>query len=114
MEKIITLLNERVNSMLPWMFEYYYEYNSIHIKCLHPAIWGDSWVVQESRIISKEEWFILRLVTNKKVDILKISDRLFDKTSWFNNPEKVRTFEKLLMLLAIEDEPLKVLESVLE
>ena len=64
-------------------------------------------------IISKEYWFIKRLVDNNKIDTRKIDkDRL--ETIQYSEKERITIYDWLLMLLAIKDKPIKFLISVLK
>ena len=98
MEKLIELLNEYENTD-NWENRYQVEF-------------------RESKIISKKFWFIKWLVENDKIDLWKIK-KLYRKS----NEHSVHTYpimyeysdyESLLMILAIQDEPIKFLISILK
>lgn len=57
-------------------------------------------------IISKEYWFIQRLVENDKIDLLRLDNRI--ALSEFNKVERV------LMALSIQDNPIEFLISILK
>ena len=103
MNKLLKLLNEY--SSLNWL--YYLEWVFVHdvekdVPHLHYTV-----------IISKEYWFIKRLVDNNKIDTRKIDeDRL--ETIQYSEKERITIYDWLLMLLAIKDKPIKFLISVLK
>ena len=63
-------------------------------------------------IVSKKFWFIKWLVENEKIDIDKVEEKSeykFIKNGWWEH-----IIEDVLMLLAIEDEPINFLISILK
>ena len=58
------------------------------------------------KVISKEFWFIKRLVENDKIDLLRLDNRI--ALSEFNKVERV------LMALSIQDNPIEFLCSVIK
>ena len=104
--KLIELLNEfelyNASWWTPdvWKFEWELHYYSGYLdECVFNNV--------KLRIISKSYGFIKRLVDNDKIDIIKMSDVFFKKTSGFNNAERVNCCQELLMLLAISDSPIQ-------
>lgn len=93
MEKLIELLNEYEKGDV-WSYDeemwmpYYW--------------WGDD-CDYDTYLISKKYWFIQWLVENKKIDLDE-----FSIIDWFDD------YESLLMRLAIDDEPLEFLASILK
>lgn len=83
---------------------------------LVPLTWKDFIMLNRVMIISKEYWFIKWLVENDKIDRpkvwLKIKD-LWDEYWWFGIYSWIH-IECLLMLLAIQDEPIKILIEILK
>ena len=69
---------------------------------------GDS-KAMDSYMISKQFWFIERLVKKNKIDISKLSR---ESDMWFG--DKYEREESLLMLLAISDNPIEDLISYLK
>jgi len=65
--------------------------------------------ISEEMVISKKLWFIKRLVNNNKIDNSKLS-RESDMWFW----DKYEREESLLMLLAISDNPIEDLISMLK
>ena len=104
MEKLIKLLNEYNCNVLKRADEWKLK-NSIE----HPwtkyislsSVWA--WKIY-LYVISKEFWFIKRLVDNDKIDTLKLS---MESDMWFG--DKYYKEESLLMLLAISDNPIDLL-----
>lgn len=70
-------------------------------------------LVRDAAIISKEYWFIKWLVENDKIDYHnKIN---YDISLAINRvPKKTTREERLLMMLAIQDEPIEFLISILK
>ena len=99
MEKLIELLNEYEN-MDNW-------------ENLHQVEF------RESKIISKKYWFIKWLVENDKIDFNKRPElytfKAETETRWLNNMvDGSWHYESLLMLLAIQDNPIEFLVSILK
>jgi hypothetical protein len=104
MEKLIELLNkhrrEKVNKQ-SWITEWHYNAFTFSLDNI-------SWQQAELLIISKQYWFIKWLVENEKIDFKKLTVNYIyhdDEWSW----EK-----ELLMQLAIQDEPIEFLVSILK
>ncbi len=92
MEKLIELLNEYENTLEP----------------NEQIEWTENWVKSTPLvIISKKYWFIKWLVENEKI---KWDERFYleDEEGLFG------TYECLLMQLAIQDEPINFLISILK
>lgn len=116
MDKLIELLNEyRPNSWMEYMWWIAY-------------IWADQYSYpvdcEVLTIISKEYGFIKRLVENDKIELHELSKKelatwwslennILDEENTKENWIKFWT-ENLLMLLAIQDEPIEFLISILK
>lgn len=104
MDKLIELLNE-----YEWKELYFYDDWICCDKYDMYEVW-DSLV--ELEIISKRYWFIQRLVDNDKIDLMKlkkwIEDNKFYCAKWG------KTTNMLLMLLAIQEQPIDFLVSILK
>ena len=59
--------------------------------------------------ISKSYWFIKWLVENDKIDLEKVKVLSVFQETWYYNK-----YESLLMILAIQDEPIEFLISILK
>ena len=113
MEKLIELLNEYERYLalwwiadrreFDWNLHYYSEYNDEYVfDHIH------------QRVISKKFWFIKWLVENDKIDL--------DACEWektYNNLTASRDsnytqYERLLMALALQDEPIRFLCEILK
>ena len=111
MEKLIELLNEREKTVNwvqhPWWCKEHLEY-----QCHWP------------RVINKRFWFIKWLVENDKIDLVKVYENLTNyeieiriravKELLENNEEDTIAYLKLLMLLAIQDEPIRFLCEIIK
>ena len=106
MEKLIPLLNERHN--LEWVLWSNVNWDYLFVK------WDKENKFYEEQIISKKFWFIKRLVEKHKINTRNLNLQVF--MSMFSNDGTVEvSYEELiLMLLAISDEPLELLISVLK
>ena len=103
MNKLIELLNEREVGEEWW--ELYYLSNGI--------IRDDWWnILYSYRIISKEYWFIQRLVENDKIDRNKFYDKNILK--WFMTLTKEEKADSIIMNLSISDTPIDDLVSYLK
>lgn len=75
------------------------------------SIWEKITDKEEARIISKKFWFIKRLVENEKIDFeWKLNTLRFE--SLVN--QTLDSYYALLMLLAIQDNPIDFLNSILK
>ena len=109
MEKLIELLNkhrrEKVNKQ-SWITEWHYNAFTFSLDNI-------SWQQAELLVISKQYWFIEWLVENNKIYEEKIPDKF--KGYYYETREYV--FDKasiLLMELAIKDNPIEFLVSILK
>ena len=93
MEKLIELLNEYTNHW-PLCIRHSHNYEGIYAQV------EEYFTVD---ITSKKFWFIQWLVENDKID----TDE-FSTIDWFDD------YESLLMRLAIDDEPIEFLASILK
>lgn len=68
------------------------------------------------RIISKKFWFVKWLITNNKVNRVKevINDIQYRGHGQIENVDCYNQYDSLLMLLAIQDNPINFLTSVLK
>jgi len=116
LEKLIDLLRERKpnfddNHILDMMYSEW----TIFIKDWKPVYAYDEDIFPntERMIINKKIWFISRLVENDKIDYHnKIN---YDISLAINRvPKKTTREERLLMMLAIKDEPINFLISILK
>lgn len=125
MEKLVELLNEYhffntdcINYVLDE------EENRIYLKEEFDWFYHEQRINAE-RIISKKFWFIKWLVENKKIDIKKLCEKEIESWRDFDWPktnsedlsiEFANQYftETVLMLLAIQDEPMDFLVSILK
>ena len=123
MEKLIELLNEYEKSTgivfniwtKEWTLHYYDNYKDENIYDNVRLL-----------IISKEYWFIKRLVENDKIDRNKLTEKIWKtlfpilkyEELWYwyeiQSEKRFSDYESLLMLLSISDEPIDFLISVLK
>lgn len=122
MEKLIELLNEYKKTRVK---EYWIEFNIWEEKWeLHIIIddWQDNyswWTcdtdIAVSYIISKKFWFIEWLVDNEKIDFSKVKEKiwleweLYDRMLYWYKEE-----DFLIMILSIENEPIRFLYEILK
>jgi len=110
--KLIELLNEYETPRSWVLYKSYDDYDWFFywVDC----DWETEIVWSDSLICSKKFWFIKWLVENEKIDL--------DACEWektYNNLTASRDsnytqYERLLMALAIQDEPIKFLISILK
>ena len=103
MEKLIELLNqfeEEKKSDNRWGLSY----------VGNDLVW--LWNIREARlaVISKEYWFIKRLVDNDKIDTQKFRE----KAKFLILSNSIKYYEFLIMELSIQKKPIKFLISVLK
>lgn len=112
-QKILDLLNEYEDPMISWYEEYDEECGFFIL---------NKWQkVHEEIIIGKTYWFIEWLVRNKKIDVEKMKKRNdMDFPIWKNyyptmeDRDEYTEYESLLMLLAIQDNPIEFLIGILK
>ena len=129
--KLIELLNEYLReTKKAELYDFYIKWD--YIVCDFLSTVEDYGYVINSRIemdygdeilISKSLWFIKWLVENDKIDKKKIDTRLvksveshYDVDWWWveNSYEDYSDIDTLLMLLAIQDEPIRFLCEILK
>lgn len=106
MEKLFNLLNEYITSK--WWDEikcYAQMYRFFFTEYLEN--------IPEYVVISKEFWFIKWLVDNNKIDVQWAKNLLYE-SEIFNPLPYTDLSERLIMYLAIQDEPITLLISVLK
>lgn len=113
MEKLLQLLNEYQNSYKSkFIFSDYDEKTtSFSLVNSEMCLWAET-------IISKKFWFIERLVSNKKLNLIDFKE-IVKEVEFTDNEEFDRYIfysitDSLLMLLAISDDPISFLVSVLK
>jgi len=97
MDKLLKLLNEYDGDVL----EYWFVDGCIRRKVKNFNNEKNTW--KSVVWYTKEFWFIQRLVDNDKIDLDE-----FSTIDWFDD------YESLLMRLAIDDEPISFLISILK
>ena len=122
MDKLIELLNEC--KPLKKYKEYWYIWNEIYLYTYAEDYWASKSRNITLDVISKQYWFIKWLVENDKIDIVKVYENLTNyeieiriravKELLENNEEDTIAYLKLLMLLAIQDEPIRFLCEILK
>ena len=104
MKKLVDLLNhyDKVNDLM-----YSWEIEWEDIQWYNHFRWGYEMInVGECIIISKRYWFIERLVEKDLIDTHK---PLYEWIEWW-----ITDYQKILMLLSIQDEPIQFLCSILK
>jgi len=125
MEKLLKLLNEFEESKKSDKIigqEYYFveekELSKGHIVWYDPTTNEHllSWVPFECVVCSKPYWFIERLVSNQKISRVKevINDIEYYGHWQIENVDCYSQYDSLLMLLAIQDDPISFLISILK
>lgn len=107
MEKLIELLNEYEEE------EELYEYDNWIINTWYDMqeVWKD---LVELEIISKKFWFISRLFENDKIDIYTNLKNNWTFRREFYAIEGRKEYERLIMLLSVEDNPIQYLIDLLK
>jgi len=113
MQKLLELLNQFDDEEGKDLYEWEIEWEDI-IWYNRFWWWYETIDVSRSVIISKRYWFIERLVKKDKIDTNNLNLKVFK--SMFSNDWTVEiSYEELiLMLLAISDEPIEYLISILK
>lgn len=105
MDKLIPLLNEKHN--LEWVLWSNVNWDYLFVK------WNKENKFYEEQIISKKFWFIKRLVDNDKIDFSrdwKYCEKSIEEFDWLFRTDE----DSLIMILAIQDEPINFLISILK
>ena len=117
-ETLIELLNEYVEkhnkSDLYYTFEL--EKDSWWLFCYDDVTDHKWWTMQDEAmvIISKKFWFIKWLVDNDKIDRDKELKENWLFRKYFYDLEYVKNYDRLVMWLSVEDEPIQFLISILK
>jgi hypothetical protein len=113
MEKLIELLNEyeknrieKINS--EWKLMVKLSFKPYTEESLTNKAYRSCW----EEICSKYYWFIKWLVENEKIDNSKFYDKNILK--WFMTLTKEEKADSIIMNLAIQDEPIEFLISILK
>lgn len=106
-QKLLDLLNEYEDPMVSW-YEKYDEETGFFIL--------NSWQkVQEEVILGKTYWFIEWLVRNEHIDFSKVKEKTWLERELY---ERMLYWYKetdfLIMLLSIEDEPVRFISKLLK
>jgi len=102
MEKLIKLLSE-YDKLLPWWrLVYNPEYKCFYCHIKWDALVSNRYHVGE--VISKDFWFIKRLVDSDKIDEKRV----------FHFLDNSELYEDVLCNLALSDEPISFLISILK
>jgi len=105
MEKLLRDLNIYAHSFMNCNLTFIHDGNRIRVQ------WDEIWpYVAESIILNKKFWFIKWLVENDKIDLEKEIKN--SELNWLH--EHYFREDCLLMLLAIQDEPINFLVSILK
>ena len=120
--KLLELLNEYETPRSWIVFKSYddYDWTFYWVDC----DWETEIAWSDSLICSKKFWWIWWLVENDKIDLVKVYENLTNyeieiriravKELLENNEEDTIAYLKLLMLLAIQDEPIRFLCEILK
>ena len=109
--KLIKLLNKYIGD---WQDRLYacYPLDEDFDKFFHTKDW--EWTIEEAQVISKKFWFIQRLVENDKIDFYTILKENWTFRKEFYAIENKKEYERLIMLLSVEDNPIEFLISILK
>ena len=117
MEKLIWYLNDYLDDWQEWLYACY-PLDDDFDKFFHTKDW--EWTIEEAQVISKRFWFIQRLLDNDKIAYRRCLDLWYEiaviDEEW-EDIDVMRTFdsyEQLLMYLAIQDNPIEFLVSILK
>lgn len=121
MEKLIRFINEYGHTSACWPFETYriepaIEWYSSYLVLSRDDNWEwdwKDWHLPIPRLISKEYGFIWWLVDNDKIDFSrdwKYCEKSIEEFDWLFRTDE----DSLIMVLAIQDEPIDFLLSILK
>ena len=113
MEKLIELLNEYVEKYNKSDLYYKFELENWELYCYNDVS-DVLWTMQDEAMVicSKKYWFIKWLVENEKIDYEKVREWEWNGSKWYF--ETVQPEHFILMLLAIQDEPIRFLCDILK
>lgn len=106
MERLIELLNEKHN--LEWVLWSNMNWDYLFVK------WDKENKFYEEQIISKKFWFIKWLVENDKIDRNRILKEDWQFRLFYYDLERVKNYDRLIMYLSVEDNPIEFLVSLLK
>ena len=104
--KLIELLNEYDDWMVSWFKEYVEEFGVF--------ILNTEQMMEEEIIISKSFGFIKWLVDNDKIDRERILKENWQFRLFYYDLERVKNYDRLVMYLSVEDNPIEFLTSILK
>ena len=104
--KLIKLLNEYDDWMVSWFKEYVEEFGVF--------ILNTEQMMEEEIIISKSFGFIKWLVDNDKIDLERILKENWQFRLFYYDLERVKNYDRLVMYLSVEDNPIEFLISILK
>ena len=117
MEKLIELLNERTEEKREEIWSMFSEWTLEIAKYKYDeereCITYDDYEVDDTFIIAKKTKFIQRLVDNDKIDFYTILKENWTFRKEFYAIENKKEYERLIMLLSIQDNPIEFLISIL-
>ena len=106
------------NRLIELLDEYdsvqYHEINhKIENWSIYRNVWGtDGWY--EVWRYCKQFWFIKRLVDNDKIDLERILKENWQFRLFYYDLERVKNYDRLVMYLSVEDNPIEFLVSILK
>jgi hypothetical protein len=115
--KLVELLNEYVEKYNKSDLYYKFELENWELYCYNDVS-DVLWTMQDEAMVicSKKFWFIKWLVENEKIDTNKLEEKSdFRDVYYCFQPWKWKKYyDVLIMLLAIQDEPIEFLISILK
>lgn len=78
-----------------WYFEYRNRFDNVHI-------------------ISKNMWFIDRLVKNQKIDFERALQEYWMFRKFYHELERVKNYDRLIMYLSVEENPITFILNILK
>ena len=114
MNKLVKLLNE-FEKVKTWYATYTTRWEKSERELKSDYMYDEDQNIIQIYIISKSFWFIKWLVDNDKIDRWKIEEKISgDVSLYLDNREYYWRYKWLLMLLAISENPISDLISVLK
>lgn len=113
-KKLIELLNEYEKDWLNEFETYVERWYCERTEQILSGKWENNNELKPCEIISKKYWFIKWLVDNDKIDRERILKENWQFRLFYYDLERVKNYDRLVMYLSVEDNPIEFLISVLK
>lgn len=112
MNKLVKLLNE-FEKVKTWYATYTTRWEKSERELKSDYMYDEDQNIIQIYIISKSFWFIKWLVENDKIDRDNLLKENWQFRLFYYDLERVKNYDRLVMYLSVEDNPIEFLISIL-